>query len=340
MDSRTTPSGDSGTVLVVGGAGYIGSHAVKALAAAGRRVVVYDDLSNGHREAVRWGDLVVGDVRDEGRVASALREYQVTSVLHFAAWLLVGESVTDPAGYYRNNVEGTLALLRAMAGQSVRQLVFSSTAAVFGNPERTPIDESHPTRPINAYGETKLAIERALPHFERAYGLRSVVLRYFNAAGADPDGEIGEDHDPETHLVPRAIEAACGGRPLQVFGEDYPTPDGTCLRDYIHVSDLASAHVLALGRLERGGSSATYNLGNGRPFSVRDVIGAVERVSGQRVNWSVAPRREGDPAILFASSQRIQDDLGWRPAFTDPVDIVQTAWQWRCAHPAGFGKGA
>jgi UDP-glucose-4-epimerase GalE len=340
MASPTTQSDAEGAVLIVGGAGYIGSHAAKAVAASGRRVVVYDDLSNGHRAAVRWGDLIVGDIRDEARVRETIARHGVTSVMHFAAWLLVGESVTDPAGYYRNNVEGSLSLLRALAATGVRRLVFSSTAAVFGNPERTPIDESHPTRPINPYGETKLAVERALPHFERAYGLRTVVLRYFNAAGADPDGELGEEHAPETHLVPRAIEAARGGAPLHVFGLDYDTPDGTCLRDYIHVTDLAAAHVLALGRLESGGASATYNMGNGRPFSVKDVIGAVERVSGCPVPWVAGPRREGDPAVLFASSRRIQEDLGWRPRFGDPLEIVETAWRWRASHPAGYGEGA
>jgi UDP-glucose 4-epimerase len=338
MDSPTFRSDGRGAVLVVGGAGYIGSHAAKALAKAGRRVVVYDNLSNGHRNAVRWGTLVEGELHDEALLARTIAEHHVVSVMHFAAWLLVGESVNDPAGYYHNNVEGTLALLRTMAAEKVQHLVFSSTAAVFGNPLRTPIDEEHPTAPINPYGETKLAVERALPHFERAYGLRAVVLRYFNAAGADPDGEIGEDHAPETHLVPRAIEAACGGRPLYVFGDDYPTPDGTCLRDYIHVSDLASAHLLALEHLEQGGASKTYNLGNGRPFSVRDVIGAVERACGRPVNQVAAPRREGDPAVLFASSQRIQDELGWRPRFTDPEEIVASAWRWHQAHPAGFGE--
>jgi UDP-glucose-4-epimerase GalE len=337
MDSRTSQSAASGTILVVGGAGYIGSHAAKALSAEGRSVVVYDDLSNGHRAAVRWGDLVVGDIRDEARLREVLRERDVSAVMHFAAWALVGVSVTDPGGYYRNNVEGTLALLRAMAAEHVGRLVFSSTAAVFGNPERTPIDEGHPTRPINPYGETKLAIERALPHFERAYGIRSVVLRYFNAAGADPDREIGEDHHPETHLVPLAIEAVLGGTPLRVFGQDYATPDGTCLRDYIHVTDLAAAHVLALAHLEGGGPSSTYNLGNGRPFSVREVIAAVEQVSGQAVPWIASPRREGDPAVLFASSQRIQHELGWTARFADPVSIVDTAWRWKTAWPHGFG---
>ncbi len=336
MGSPTIPSGGKSTVLVVGGAGYIGSHAAKALAAAGRRVVVLDDLSNGHRDAVRWGDLVVGSIRDEALVASTIERYQVSAVMHFAAWLYVGASMTDPSGYYANNVEGTLALLRAMVTGGVSRLVFSSTAAVFGNPERTPIDETHPTRPINPYGETKLAIERALPHFERAYGLRSVVLRYFNAAGADPDGEIGEAHDPEPHLVPLAIEAALDGPPLHVFGVDYDTPDGTCLRDYVHVSDLASAHVLALEHLDAGGASATYNLGNGRPFSVKDVMAAVERVSGRAVRWTPGPRRAGDPAVLFASSRRIREELGWAPRFTDPTEIVDTAWRWRVSHPGGY----
>jgi UDP-glucose-4-epimerase GalE len=340
MVSPTTPSGADEAVLVVGGAGYIGSHAAQALASAGRRVVVYDNLSTGHREAVKWGRLVVGDISDEARLGATVREEHVTSVMHFAAWAQVGASVTDPAGYYRNNVEGTLALLRVMVAEGVRRLVFSSTAAVFGNPERTPIDEGHPTRPINPYGDTKLAIERALVHFARAYGLESVALRYFNAAGADPDGELGEDHSPESHLIPLAIEAACGGRPLSVFGEDYPTPDGTCLRDYIHVGDLAAAHLLALRRLEQDGASATYNLGNGHPFSVKAVIDAVSHVSGKTVPWVPAPRRDGDPAVLFASSQLIQAELGWTPRFTDPVTIVETAWRWHVAHPRGYAKGA
>lgn len=339
MGSPTTPSAGSGAVLVVGGAGYIGSHAAKALATAGRRVVVFDDLSTGHREAVRWGPLEVGDVRDDVRVADVMRRHGVTAVMHFAAWALVGVSVKDPSGYYRNNVEGTLALLRAMTAASVGHFVFSSTAAVFGNPERTPIDETHPTSPINAYGETKLAVERALPHFETAYGTRYVVLRYFNAAGADPDGDLGEDHAAETHLVPRAMGAALGGEPLTVFGVDYPTPDGTCLRDYVHVTDLAEAHLRALAHLETGGASRAYNLGNGRPFSVLDVIGAVERVSGRRVPWAAGPRRAGDPAVLFASSERIRAELGWHPRFADPVGIVETAWEWARRHPRGFAGG-
>jgi UDP-glucose-4-epimerase GalE len=331
--------GDNGTILIVGGAGYIGSHAAKALAGGGRSVVVYDDLSNGHREAVRWGPLEVGDVRDEARVTEVLRRYRVTAVMHFAAKALVGESVAHPSAYDSTNVEGSLSLLRAMAAASVPRFVFSSTAAVFGNPERTPLDEAHPTRPINAYGETKLAVERALPHFERAYGIRFVVLRYFNAAGADPEGELGEDHATETHLVPNAIRAVLGGPPLHVFGTDYPTPDGTCLRDYIHVSDLSDAHIRALAHLEAAGPSATFNLGNGRPFSVRDVIGAVEQVSGARVPWIAADRRPGDPAILFASSDRIQADLGWRPRFADPAGIVETAWRWMREHPRGYAGG-
>ena len=243
----------SRTVLVTGGAGYIGSHAAKALSLAGYRVVVFDNLTAGHREAVKYGDLVVGDITDVAAVADALERHAVSAVMHFAAYLDVGESVREPVKYYRNNVVGALSVLEAMAARSVTQFVFSSTCATYGDPIETPIGENHPQRPINSYGETKLAVERALPHFERAHGIHSVALRYFNAAGADPDGEIGEDHAPEIHLIPRAIEAATGGRGLQVFGDDYPTPDGTCLRDYIHVTDLADAHVRALEALAAAG---------------------------------------------------------------------------------------
>jgi UDP-glucose-4-epimerase GalE len=329
-----------GSILVTGGAGYIGSHVAKALVRAGHQVVVYDNLSAGHREAVRWCDLVVGDIHDVEQVRETLRRYRVHAVMHFAAWLSVGESVRDPQGYYWNNVEGSLALIRAMLAERARLLVFSSTAAVYGNPDEVPITEGHPARPINPYGDTKLAVERALVHFDHAHGLRSVVLRYFNASGADPDGDLGEDHQPEIHLVPRAIEAVLGGEPLQVFGDDYETTDGTCLRDYVHVSDLADAHLLALGRLEAGGASAAYNLGNGTPFSVRDVIRSVERVAGRAVPWTGAPRRAGDPGVLFASSARIRAELGWEPRFTELDGIVDTAWRWRLAHPNGFAREA
>ncbi len=331
---------DRDAILVTGGAGYIGSHAAKALVQEGRRVVVYDNLSAGHRGAVRWCDLVVADLLDAAALGRTIRAYRVSAIMHFAALASVGDSVRDPSPYYRENLEGTLGLLRAMVEERVGAIVFSSTAAVFGEPAGTPITEAHDTRPINPYGETKLAIERALVHFGRAYGLRSIALRYFNAAGADPDGEIGEDHRPEAHLIPLAICAARGGEPLRVFGDDYPTPDGTCLRDYIHVTDLARAHVLALDRLEADGASATYNLGNGQPFSVKDVIGAVERVSGLRVPWRPGPRREGDPSVLFASSAAIRRDLGWRPAISSLDDIVRTAWRWHSAHPGGFGEPA
>jgi UDP-glucose-4-epimerase GalE len=257
--------------------------------------------------------------------------------MHFAAWLLVAESVKDPAGYYGNNVTGTLGTLEAMAAEGCRHFVFSSTCAVYGEPVQTPIDETHPTAPINAYGQTKLAVEHALPHFERAYGLRSIRLRYFNAAGADPDGELGEDHSPEIHVIPRAFEAASGGAPLDVFGDDYPTPDGTCIRDYIHVTDLADAHVRALSWLERGGASGSYNVGTERPSSVKDVIAAVEKVTGRRVERRIAPRRPGDPAILYASACRIREDFGWTPSRPDLETIVADAWRWHAAHPNGFG---
>ncbi len=323
-------------MLVTGGAGYIGSHAAKALRQAGYRVVVYDNLSAGHREAALGGPLVEGDVRDVDAVRRALRESGASAVMHFAAWLVVPDSVSDPIGYYRNNVDGALATLEAMAVEQCRRFIFSSTCAVYGEPVETPIRETHPTAPINAYGQTKLAVEHALPHFERAYGIRSIRLRYFNAAGADPDGELGEDHSPEVHVIPRAFEAASGGTPIEIFGEDYPTPDGTCLRDYIHVMDLADAHVRSLRRLEENGASATYNVGTERPSSVRDVLASVERVTGRTVAQRSAARRPGDPAVLFASAERIRKDLGWTARRPDLDTIVGDAWRWHLSHPQGF----
>jgi UDP-glucose-4-epimerase GalE len=315
-------------VLVTGGAGYIGSHTAKALRAAGYTTVIYDDLSAGHREAALGAPLIEGDIRDVAAVRRAIRDTGADAVVHFAAWLTVPDSVRDPAGYYRNNVIGTLGTLEAMAAEGCRRFVFSSTCAVYGEPVETPIRETHPTAPINAYGQTKLTIEQALPHFERAYGIGSVCLRYFNAAGADPDGELGEDHSPEIHVIPRAFEAATGGAPMQLFGEDYPTPDGTCLRDYIHVMDLADAHVRALARLESGGASAVYNVGTERPSSVREVLATVERVTGRTVPRHSAPRRPGDPAALYASASRIREELGWRPQRPELERIVADAWRW------------
>jgi UDP-glucose-4-epimerase GalE len=334
-------------ILVTGGAGFIGSFAVRALAGAGHEVVVYDSLAQGHREAIDRLNaaapqrtpiqLVTGDIRDGQAVREALTAHRIEAVMHFAAWLLVGESVSRPVEYYENNVGGAVAVLGAMAEAGVKAFIFSSTAATFGEPERTPIDEDHPQKPINTYGETKLAIERALPHFERAYGIRSVVLRYINAAGADPDGVIGEDHRPEVHLIPKAIDAVLGAEPLAIFGDDYPTPDGTCLRDYVHVVDLADAHLLALGHLTGGGTSRAYNLGIGQPFSVRQVLDAVAAVTGTPVPHAMGPRRAGDPAVLYATPDRIRRELGWAPAYTDLHAIVDTAWQWRRRHPGGYG---
>jgi len=325
------------TVLVTGGAGYIGSHAAKVLRQAGHRVVIYDNLSAGHREAVLGAPLIVGDTGDVETMRRAIRDSGASAVMHFAAWLSVPDSVRDPAGYYRNNVTGTIGTLAAMAAEGCRQFVFSSTCAIYGEPVETPIRETHPTSPVNSYGQTKLAIEHALPHFERAYGIRSVRLRYFNAAGADPDGELGEDHAPEIHVIPRAIEAAGGGPPIDVFGEDYPTPDGTCLRDYIHVMDLADAHLRALAWLQDGGASGSYNAGTERPTSVKDVIDAVEKVTGLPVARRSAPRRPGDPAILYASAERIRRDLGWVPQRPALETIVADAWNWHAKHPRGFG---
>jgi UDP-glucose-4-epimerase GalE len=321
---------------VTGGAGYIGSHAAKALKQAGYRVVVYDSLVAGHREAVRYGAFVEGDITDLDAVRRAIRDHGIWAVMHFAAFLDVGESVRRPSKYYRNNVTGALTVLEAMAAEQVRLFVFSSTCATYGEPVETPISESHPQQPINSYGESKLAVERALPHFERAHGISWAALRYFNAAGADPDGEIGEDHDPEIHIIPRAIDAATGGRGLQVFGDDYATPDGTCLRDYIHVSDLADAHVKALEAIADTQRSRIYNLGTGQPHSVREVIDTVERITGRAVPWTLAPRREGDPAVLYAAADKAKRELRWTPRFADLDAIVRTAWNWHQRRPHGY----
>jgi UDP-glucose-4-epimerase GalE len=328
--------GNPANVLVTCGAGYIGSHAAKALHRAGYRVVVFDNLIAGHHAAVKYGEFIQGDICDVAAVRNALRRHEIAAVMHFAAFLDVGESVREPARYYRNNVVGALSVLEAMAAEGARAFIFSSTCATYGEPTEIPIKETHPQKPINSYGETKLAVERALFHFELAYGLRWVALRYFNAAGADPDGEIGEDHAPEIHLIPRAIHAATGGPALKVFGDDYPTPDGTCLRDYIHVADLADAHVRALKMLVERGASGAYNLGTGQPHSVREVITTVERVSGLTVPWSIGPRRAGDPAVLYAAPARAQAELFWTPQFPDLESIVRTAWTWHWNHPNGY----
>jgi UDP-glucose-4-epimerase GalE len=339
-------TGSTGRVLVTGGAGYIGSHAVKALVQAGYDVCVFDSLLAGHRQAVdriarafpeRNVTFVEGDVRDRARILGALNDSGARAVLHFAALLSVAESVREPARYYENNVVGTLTLLSAMIEAGVSQFVFSSTAATFGEPLVTPIDETHPQSPINPYGETKLVIERALKSLDAARGFRHVVFRYFNAAGADPEGLLGEDHEPEEHLIPRTILAAATGVPLHVFGDDYPTPDGTCVRDFIHVTDLADAHVAGLRELEAGAPSASYNLGMGDGVSVRDVIASVGRVLGKPGPHVFAPGRAGDPTRVVPCSARARAALGWAPRLSDIDTIVATAWAWHEKHPKGYG---
>lgn len=316
-------------VLVVGGAGYIGSHMVKVLCAEGYEVLTFDNLSSGHRDAVLGGAFVCGDLADVNALDNVFASYKPEAVLHFASFIQVGESVRRPDMYYRNNVTNTLNLLDAMVAHGVSKFIFSSTAAVFGEPEYVPIDEKHPKVPVNPYGQSKLMVEQMLEGYDTAFGLKSVCLRYFNAAGADPEGLLGERHDPETHLIPLILQAASGRRSdIQVFGRDYNTLDGTCVRDYIHIEDLCSAHLLALQHLSQGGSSDCFNLGNGAGFSVQQVISAVERVTGKEVRVVDGPRRDGDPASLVADATRARSQLGWSAIFTDLDTIVKHAWRW------------
>lgn len=320
------------TILVTGGAGYIGSHAVLALQQAGYEVIVLDNLSYGHRELVEdvlQVKLIVGDTSDRALLDQLFADYPITAVMHFAAYIAVGESVTAPGKYYQNNVAGTLTLLQAMVDASIQQFVFSSTCALYGIPQFTPITEDHPQAPISPYATSKQMVEQILADFDQAYGLKSVRFRYFNAAGADPGGQLGEDHAPETHLIPLVLLAAMGKLPaIKIFGTDYPTEDGTCIRDYIHVADLAQAHVLGLQYLQKGGESNVFNLGNGNGFSVREVIEVAEQVTGKPITVVESDRRPGDPPILVGSSDKARKTLNWQPQHADLTQIVGHAWQW------------
>lgn len=317
------------TILVVGGAGYIGSHMVKMLLGRGYGVTTLDNLSTGHRDAVLGGEFVLGDLADRALLDKLFSERRIDGVMHFASFIQVGESVQNPARYYENNVVNTLNLLDAMVAHDVKRFIFSSSAAVYGEPIRVPIDETHPKNPINPYGRSKWMVEQMLADYDRAYGLKSVSLRYFNAAGADPEGRLGERHEPETHLIPLVLQAASGRREsVQVFGRDYDTPDGTCIRDYVHVTDLCEAHLLALDRLLQGGASAAFNLGNGNGFSVQQVIDTACEATGKAIPVKDAPRREGDPARLVADATLARKELGWNPRYDELETIVCHAWQW------------
>lgn len=319
-------------VLVTGGAGYIGSHTCKALAEAGHFPITLDNLVHGHRRDVRWGPLEVGDIRDRERLVAIVEQYHPEAVIHFAAFAYVGESVLDPGKYYSNNVSGTLTLLEVMRDLGINRVIFSSTCATYGNPETIPITEEHPQRPINPYGSSKLMVERILADFADAHNLQWIALRYFNAAGTDPDGEIGELHTPEFHLIPLVLQTALGHRAaIQVYGDDYDTPDGTCIRDYIHVTDLAAAHVLALESLGRGCPSQAFNLGNGRGYSVMQVIEQARRVTGREIPVEIVDRRSGDPPVLYADASKAGKLLRWKPAYPDLEAMIEHAWRWQCS---------
>jgi UDP-glucose 4-epimerase len=323
-------------ILVVGGAGYIGSHAVRLLVDSGHTVWVYDNLSRGHREAVLPGMLIEGDLADRAKVVSALRNKRIDAVMHYAAYALVNESVNDPALYYRNNVIAALELLDAMREAGVKKIVFSSTTATYGEPDAVPILESTPQKPINPYGFTKFVIEQALADYAQAYGFAYTSLRYFNVAGARPDGTIGEDHDPETHLIPIVLQVALGQRDkITIYGDDYATPDGTCIRDYIHVDDLGDSHLRAVERLTEG-EGLCVNLGTGKGASVREIVDACREVTGHPIPETIGPRREGDPSKLIADASLARERLDWTPTYTDVKSIVETAWRWHRSHPNGY----
>ncbi len=317
-------------ILICGGAGYIGSHMNKFLNLAGHQTIVFDNLSTGHREAVKWGEFFQGDLLNPQDLAAVFQQHTIDAVMHFSARSLVGESCSNPFLYYQNNVVGTLNLLDAMREAGIDKFIFSSTAAIFGNPVKERIDESHPKSPINPYGRTKLMVEQALQDYAQAYQLNSVALRYFNAAGADLEGELGEEHNPETHLIPNILKAARGepGKSLTLFGNDYPTRDGTCVRDYIHVLDLCDAHIKALEYLDNHQGAHTFNLGSGNGYTVLEVLNAANQVVGQEIPYTMADRRAGDPSSLIADSTLASQELGWQPQITDMQQIVESAWRW------------
>ncbi|MGP8245864.1 MAG: UDP-glucose 4-epimerase GalE [Bryobacteraceae bacterium] len=320
-------------ILVTGGAGYIGSHTVRLLLDQGHDVTVVDNLSKGYRENVPEGRLVEMDIADTKGLAAVLKETGAEAVVHFAAFIAVGESMREPARYFSNNVCGSLSLVAAMVEAGVKHVVFSSTAAVYGNPHATPIAETFPIQPVSAYGESKVMVETLLRWFDEIHGITNVRLRYFNACGADPEGRLGERHEPETHLIPLVLRAVTNGRPMTVFGDDYETSDGTCIRDYIHVNDLAQAHIQALEYLLAGGRSDAFNVGSGSGHSVLDIIRAVEEVTGKKVPYTIGPRREGDPPILVAASDKLRTKLGWKPEYTDLREIVRHAWNFARKQP-------
>jgi len=326
-------------ILVVGGAGYIGSHMCKYLSRQGYQPIVLDNLVYGHQGAVKWGPFFKGSAGDRDLLRKIFSEHSVEAVMHFAAFCYVGESVEKPAKYYENNVSNSVSLLEVMVENKVPNFIFSSSCATYGEPVEIPICEDHPQNPINPYGRTKLMVEQILRDFEEAYGLGAVCLRYFNAAGADPDGELGEDHNPETHLIPLVLQTALGQRPhIDIFGDDYPTKDGTCIRDYIHIEDLAYAHLLALERLLNGQAGGRYNLGNGDGYSVKEVIDVARSITGKPIPAKVSERRAGDPAVLVGSSEKASRELGWRPRFGKLEAIIETAWNWHRANPNGYGN--